>query len=285
MTRRAGHVPLVVFTTLAITGAGAIAWAGLSRGRSTPPDPTVHGLGLGLLALGLAVSVLHLGRRDRAHLASRGLARVSGPGGFTPGFSAVSAEGALGLATLVFGTISLFEVVPAWMIPYAGGFAGSLAIVFLWSIGHVYDLPGQVTWTGPSAYTPASGGVAFGAILAASLARRPDLFMVVLAVAADTFVFLLRWRRITILALDGPAEESSWFERRHELLAARLLLLDAIPLIMTFVWPTPLAALVAAAGILVDRSGFYALERQHTTEREVDRVERVIGGSGPTGPE
>jgi hypothetical protein len=134
---------------------------------------------------------------------------------------------------------------------------------------------------GASAATPLTGGIAFGAILHGSLSPQPAGSWVVCSVALDAFLFLLRWRHITTLGLEQPLGAGPWFERRHELLAARFLLVDALPLFSLFAWPTPLAAAIAAAGIVVDRFGFYALAIQHTTEAEIGRVERLLGREEP----
>jgi hypothetical protein len=43
----------------------------------------------------------------------------------------------------------------------------------------------------------------------------------------------------------------------------------------------PLAVVSAAAGLIVDRFGFYALALQHTTEHEVAAVEMQIAALDP----
>jgi hypothetical protein len=64
--------------------------------------------------------------------------------------------------------------------------------------------------------------------------------------------------------------------RRSHLLAARFFLLDVIPYFLLAVSPMPLAVVSAAAGLIVDRFGFYVLAVQHTTEHEIAAVEMQI---------
>lgn len=280
MTQDDGHVPLIAFTALAIGGAGALAVAALhtiGAGLSRP----IAVLGLGLLASGLAVSLLHLGRRDRTHFAARGLAPARGPGALLARPSAVSIEGLLGAATVAVGGVALTTWLPAWSEPYLAGALGMTAAAFLVSVGQVYNLKGQLTWTGPAVFTPATGGLAFGAVLVAGVAQEPVTPVVVVVVAVDTLVHFLRWRRITAVALENPDPAGPWFERRHELLAARFLLLDALPLASLFAWPSPVAALIAGAGLAIDRLGFYALALPDRTETEIARVERRLDRGNP----
>lgn len=284
MTPDDGHVPLITFTALAIGGAGIVATAALlapgGGGRLNPP---IAAFGLGLLAAGLAVSVLHLGRRDRSHLAARGLTTARGPGTLVARPSAISIEGLLGVAVVALGILALALPVPPGAQPYVAAATGLAAAAFLLSIGQVYNVRGHLTWTGPAVFTPVTGGMAFGAMLWAGVAREPVGPAVVVVVAVDTLVHFLRWRRVTVVALECPDAAGTWFDRRHELLAARFLLLDALPLVSLFVWPSPVAALIAGAGLTVDRLGFYALALANRTETEIARVERHLGAGDPSG--
>jgi hypothetical protein len=63
---------------------------------------------------------------------------------------------------------------------------------------------------------------------------------------------------------------------RGQLLGARFVLLDVLPFVLLLAWPTPLAAAIAATGLLVDRVGFYALALQRTTEHELAEVEEIL---------
>jgi mannose/fructose/N-acetylgalactosamine-specific phosphotransferase system component IIC len=68
------------------------------------------------------------------------------------------------------------------------------------------------------------------------------------------------------------------------LLAARFFLLDVVPFFMLAGVASPLAIPVAAAGLALDRFGFYALALQHTTEREIEETEARITAAGRAAP-
>jgi len=284
MTKDEGHIPLVVFTTLAVAGAGALTVPALSFGFADGMNDAVAVFGLVLLAAGLTISLLHLGRKDRAFFSARGLSPTRSPNQQTNPPSPISLEGLAGMATLVLGTVAVMGILPAWIQPHARVAVAIAAAGFLVTVGGVYHVKGQLTWTGASAVTPLTGGLAFGAILRSSVSAQPAASVVVFAVAIDAFTFLLRWRHVTAMGLEQPQGEGPWFERRHELLAARFLLVDGLPLFSLFAWPTPLAAVIAAAGLFVDRFGFYALAIQHTTEAEIGRVERLLDRNDPPCP-
>jgi DMSO reductase anchor subunit len=271
MSHDDGHAPLVAFTSLAIAGAGIVA-AAFSGLYARDGLVEAAWLGLALLAAGLAVSMLHLGRRDRAHLAASGLFR-----------SAISNEGALGVLVCVAGLAAAAGLAGS-ASPMVQRAAALVAVAFLASIGLVYRLGGQLTWGGVSALTPVTAGLAFGAVVADSLPPPHVASTLTLAaLGADAFTFAQRWRQVTTVAMTVPVGRGPWFERRYELLAARFLLLDAFPCVGLLVWPTPLVALIAAAGLAIDRFGFYALAAQHRTEVEVARVERYMDSPPPPG--
>lgn len=282
MTRDEGHGPLVAFTALAIMGAGTLAVVALLPGPDAVERRAAM-LGLGLLAGGLALSLVHLGRKDRSLLAARGLRPVRGPGTRVARPSWISIEGALGAATVAIGALGLIPAVPDVVRVNALNVAGIVGAAFLLSVGQVYNIKGQLTWTGAAVWTPATSGLAFGAIALAAVVRDPVTPLVVAIVAADTLAHFLRWRRVTAVSLERPDTDAPWFGRRHELLAARFLLLDAFPLVSLFVWPNPVAAFMAIAGIFVDRLAFYALAMSDRTDAEVARVERRLDDETPHG--
>jgi DMSO reductase anchor subunit len=261
-----GHRPLVWFTSLAIAGAGAVA-AGTSGLYGAPASRLALIAGLVLLAAGLAVSVGHLGRPERATRAARGLRR-----------SPISLEGALGGATLALGATAWFGVLPAasaWITLSAC----VAACLFLASVGLVYRLGGQLTWTGFSATTPVTAGLAFGAVFVNSLPPEGAAVTATLVVLAiDAVVFSRRWRQVLQVAIEHAGHLGPGFDRRHELLVGRFFLLDVVPAIILLVHPTPVAAAVAGLGLVVDRLGFYALAFQHRTEAEIGRVEHLMDG-------
>jgi DMSO reductase anchor subunit len=271
MSGHSDHRSLVVFTSLAIAGAGLVSASAYFELMNGLACPEATAAGAVLLAAGLAVSLGHLGRKRRAGLAARGAGR-----------SALSNEAllaglALGAAVVAAGLG--FRGAPS---PIATAAAGVVNTAFLVSIGLVYRVRGQRTWRGCSAATPLTGGLAFGAIALQSLAVPGGVFTAtLLIIAIDALLFSLRWRGIAGIALSEAVPANPWMIRRTQLLAARLFLLDVIPLFLLAVSPTFLAALVAAAGLFVDRFGFYALAVQHTTEYEVATVEMQIAALDP----
>ena len=161
--------------------------------------------------------------------------------------------------------------------------AGVVNALFLLSIGLVYRVRGQRTWQGFSAFTPLTAGCAFGAVAIQSVSVGGGLLnMVVLFVVLDAAVFVQRWREVAAIRIPTAAISGSRMPHRGQLLGARFVFLDVLPLFLLLAWPTPLAAAVAAAGLLVDRVGFYDLAVQHTTEHEVAAVEDLMTLGGQT---
>lgn len=266
MSEESHHLPLVAFTSLAIAGAGAIAADAFAAVNGYVPQTAVTAGGCVLLAAGLLVSLTHLGRPARFPLAAARFGR-----------SRLSTEVVFGPLTLVGGAASLaatLGAIPGW---FAYPAAAILAGNFLGMVGVVYRLGGQLTWTGAAALTPVSGGLVVGMASVDALAEAPHRVpLAIVMILFDAVVFMLRWRRITSLALAGHDGVSHWFERRHELLLGRFLLLDAIPFVLLTVSPSLAAPAIAAAGLVLDRFAFYALGVQHTTEREIASVEDAI---------
>jgi hypothetical protein len=262
-----GTRPLVVFSSFAVAGAGALAVS--SPGLYAPDAAQLtRWVGLLLLATGLAASLSHLGRRSRAGLAWRGLWG-----------SPISNEGALGTVAIAVGLVSASGLMGPALEALPRLLTGVVALAFLIAVGLVYRLPGQLSWNGPSALTAITAGLAFGSVFVDSLPPVHQVSTVTLAfVGVDAFVFGQRWRQIARLALEYPVADRPGFDRRHELLAGRFLLLDVLPCISLFVWPTPLSAAMAGIGLVLDRVGFYALAYQRRTETEVEQVDKVIGG-------
>jgi len=264
-----GHGPLVAFTSLAIAGAGLVAAAtGFELIYHHVWFPAVI-TGTLLLGAGLGLSIAHLGRKERAPLAVRGAGRspLSNEVGMAvlalAGDVAVSALGLNGQHVLAVTVVS-----------------GVLNAVFLLSVGLVYHLPGQRAWRGFSVLTPLTGGLAFGAVVIQALSVSGGVFAgAFLLVAVDALVFTQRWRELAgIRVPDALVPGSSWLSR-DRLLGARVFLLDVVPFFL-LVWPSPLAAAFAAAGLVADRMGFYALALQHTTELEVASVEALFDRRG-----
>jgi DMSO reductase anchor subunit len=276
MTARSGHTSLVAFTSMAVAGAGLVAASAcfeLAYGVvCVPAAPT----GAVLLAAGLAVSLGHLGQKHRAGLAARRAGR-----------SPLSNEGLLaGLALATAATAAGLDLGGA-DARTATAVAGTTSAAFLVSIGLVYQVRGQQTWQGFSAATPLTGGLAFGAIAAQSLllSGATGVFRgTLMLVAIDALVFVQRWREVAGIPLPRALLADPQFARRDQLLGARFFLLDVVPAILMVAWPTPLAAAVAATGVIADRIGFYALAIRHDTEHEVAAVEDRIAALERSAP-
>jgi hypothetical protein len=148
------------------------------------------------------------------------------------------------------------------------------------SIGLVYRLPGQLTWQGFSAVTPLTGGLAFGAITIQSTLASGGVYVgTLLFIGIDALLFSQRWRDIAGIAFSERMLADRWHARRTQLLAARFFLLDVVPFFLFFGVASPVAIPVAAAGLALDRIGFYALALQHTTEREIEEIEAKIAAA------
>jgi len=270
MTDGASHRPLVVFTALAIAGAGLVAASAYFELVHELASYSAVAAGAILLAAGLAVSLGHLGRKRRAVLAVRAAGR-----------SALSNEALLAGLALAASAIAAGLGVGGAPSRVAAAAAGVASAAFLASVGLVYRVRGQRTWRGFSAATPLTGGLAFGAIAVQSVAAPGDVFAATLVfIAIDAFLFSLRWRDITGLPFSERMLADPWHLRRTELLAARFFLVDVVPFFLLATTPTPLAIAVAAAGLFIDRFGFYALAIQHTTEREIEEIEAQIAAAG-----
>lgn len=272
-----GHAPLVVFTSLAIAGAGIVTVDNVLRdtARAAVSTPALTA-GVALQALALLLSMLHLGRIDRAPLAPRRIGRSPLSNEVVVAGAALAASAAL----LVLG----------WRESAPGGMrllASALCAGYLTAIGRVYAVPGQLTWTGAASITPIFAGCAFGAVLIQALAVAPDGVPrdVAAVLGIDAVIFVLRWQETAVV--DGSAAgrvAGPFWLRRHQWLLARVLLLDVVPFALLLASPTPLVIVVAAAGLVVDRVAFYGLAVQQTTEREIGRVDDEIRRASSGGP-
>ena len=268
MSAHAGHRPLVVFTSLAIAGAGLVAASGYLGLVHRGVPASALAAGAMLLGTGLVVSLGHLGQRTRAGLALRGAGR-----------SALSNEALLAGVALAAAALAAGLDMAGAHAPAATAVAAAVNAAFLLSVGAVYRLGGQLTWRGFSTLTPLSGGLAFGVIAVQSMlgpggagVSRGTLVLI----AIDAFVFLQRWREVASVPLPPARLADPRLARRDQLLGARFFLLDVVPPFLMIAWPTPLAAAIAAAGVVADRIGFYALAIRHDTEHELAAVEARI---------
>ncbi len=298
--------PLVVFTTLAVMGAGLLtaplvaAIVGPSAAAASP----VLLAGAALLAAGLIVSLAHLGQPQRSPLA---LARA--------GRSRLSNEIALASATLAAGILA--AVFP-FLSPITTLLPSMCAVAFLVSLGLVYALPGQLAWRGAVVATPLTLGLGFGALAQASAwdgAAWDVAPIAAIALAADVGLFVFRRKAGALRHTGLPmaantdllmAAHTDLLRATHTglpmathtglpmaahtgllmvahtglLMAARFVLVDILPGCLLVAGLPKGAAGMLGLGILVDRLSFYLRAAQHTTEAEIARVEDAIAG-GP----
>ncbi len=263
--------PLVIFTTLGVMGAGLLAAPLLSLAAAGSPAPAMVVIpwGAALLALGLAVSLTHLGRPRRAPLASAALGR-----------SPLSAEVVAAGAATVLGAVA--ALLP-FVSPVLDLAAAAAAVIVLVTLGLVYALRGQQTWRGVVSWMPLSSGLGFGAVgLAAFWGDALTAIGAVAAavLAADTALLVVRR-----LALVWPREPiapryPAVFARLQAILLARFALVDILPGLCLFAGFRWTAVALFGAGVLVDRLAFYGLAAQRTTEAEVARVGGIIAAQG-----
>ncbi|MBP7569528.1 MAG: dimethyl sulfoxide reductase anchor subunit [Acidobacteria bacterium] len=259
--------PLVVFTSMAIIGAGLVLTpiAALAGGSGAAAAVRLAGAGAALIAAALAVSLAHLGRPLRAARAAANLRQ-----------SRLSAEVLFALATLAAALISF-----AWpaLLPGASMVAGLLAGELLVSLGLVYALPNQPAWRGPAAASPMTMALPLAVLALAARGGEPfGPWRPVVAVLLAADLGLFAWRALRLFSIPSWCEPaySRRFRHRAVLLALRFTLVTLMPLFFALV-ARPLAATVALAfGILADRAGFYALAVRQTPEAEIAAAEAAI---------
>jgi DMSO reductase anchor subunit len=271
---RAGDLPLILFTSLALMGAGAMAAlfaAGLAVEAATRPPESAVVIALALIGGGLVISLAHLGRKRRMPLALRGLTR-----------SPLSLEVVLAAATtgLLAARLLLGPDASRILEPLAS----FTSLLLLIAIGLVYRLGGQLTWRGAALPAPLVSGLLWGVLLHATLgtvAVEGISSVVYLLVAFDIVLTERRWNTIERKSGIGEARDGRALTRRRSLLMLRVATVDLIGA-GCFLLALPFVSLVGVtAGVFIDRYAFYALGIQHTTGAEIARIETIIrGGSG-----
>ena len=257
--------PLVEFTSLAIAGAGIMTVSAACGDATLVMLRPLVAIGWMLLAFGVVRSLSHLGRRDRAPLAWRGIGR-----------SPLTHEILLAASLLAAGALMAASDETTVMAAFIRPATAILGVLFLLSIGRVYALGGQPAWQGVSAVAPLSTGLAFGAVMTASDGLPtvpPDV--IYWLIGADALVFLARaWRVSRVLRAARTAGRPA--PDPMPLLVARGLLLTVLPVAVLLFRPGLYAAIPAAFGIAIDRLGFYLLRAPQTTESEIARAESKL---------
>jgi DMSO reductase anchor subunit len=259
--------PLVLFSALATAGAGILAAWPLSRATGLVGSTRTSAMvAAALLAAAMAVSLAHLGRRSRFHLAlSRG------------GGSPLSNEVILATVTLA-STLPLALGSDGIASTWWSALGAAISCAFLVSIGLVYRLPATTTWAEVTPIAPLVSGVLLGLLWHLATADAWGLrftWPALLVVVADTALLAAR-ARIDRRAL-GRAAHPAIHAWRNPLLAARFLLVDAGAVLFLQRGSPEMALISTALGLLVDRFAFYGLAVTRTIESEIERVEAVMG--------
>ncbi len=270
--------PLVVFTALAIPSAGMVA----ARPLGPAPNPWTPADGytaaaLLFLAVGLAVSLTHLGRPLRAPLA---LPRA--------GRNALGTEVLLAILVLALSGLTLLPAVGASSRLVLAWAAGACAALLLGVIGLVYFLRGQRPWRTSVVAAPLTLGLAFGmSSLAIKAPPGPDLQFgsyagyLVGVLLLDAIVAGTAWIRHLTASTGFLPAHPAIFAQRRTLIALRLLMVNVVPAALVLAG-TPFAAVVVLfGGVCVDRFAFYGTVCAQTTEAEIARVEEFIAESPP----
>jgi DMSO reductase anchor subunit len=265
----AGDLPLVLFTSFAIMGAGvagALPLLWIAAGSVHWPGDGITSGALALTGGGLLLSLLHLGRRTRAPLALAGVHR-----------SPLSREVLL-VTVLPASLAAALTGVPA-IVEIARPTAVVTSLLLLTAIGLVYRLGGQVTWRGAAVPAPLILGLLWGVLLHASAATVPVEALssvVYLLIALDVIVTESRWKRIEEMHSVGETRNREAFTRRRSHLKVRIVLVDLLGAGCFLLELPVIALIVVTAGVMIDRWFFYALGIQQNTVAEVRRVEAII---------
>ncbi len=261
---------LVIFTSLAIGGAGLLA-ADLLLHLGGTPDQRFSRFVLAASAImigtGLMVSTAHLGKMRRAW---RALSRT--------GRSTLSTEVLLATVTplLALAGLAAGAGVASTLFEIAAGVGGLLLLI---ALGYVYDLRGQQGWRGPATRIPLSQGLAFGMLAVLLFSDLQTAYLRPAAVAfilLDMLFHLLRWRRLDPDRHIGTPAYFSVFAQRHLLLLLRLLFGGILPLGAAATGSIIQAVVLYSGGIMLDRFLFYGLGFRHDHEAEIEHVERLI---------
>jgi DMSO reductase anchor subunit len=271
--RHAFHeLPLVLFSALATTAAGVGTGHGLLVALQLSPLGAEQGF-LALAALlygaGLAVSTGHLGRPLRA---PRALARV----GSSPLSNEVVVVGAAFALTALAAWAPVPEGVRSWLVVGAV----TTAFLTLLSLGLVYRLPGQLTWSGAAVVQPLVLGTATGVVL--HLAFHPAVGGPAAAALAAgilgadvVLVGLAAGRAGKAQGSGEPAHPGLW-RLRDRLFLLRVLLGGLGPLAALLLDAEIPALVLLLMATALDRIIFYGLSVRWTVESEVSRAEEVL---------
>jgi anaerobic dimethyl sulfoxide reductase subunit C (anchor subunit) len=273
--RRAGgfhELPLAFFTALTIGGAGlAAAWllAAMMGWVPLAPPTRILALVTALLAVGFLISIGHLGRRSRGHLA---LIRV--------GRSPLSNEVLLVALALSFSGTGIFLAGDTALYGPLSLAGLACALLLLPTLGSVYNIPGQLSWTGPSLIQPLILGLGIGLtyllqeLPEGALARGELMVLVVFMV--DGLLVWERTRRLGVASTRGLPVYPGILRRRGALFSLRLSLGILLPASALLWGWRELALLGLSLNLLLDRVLFYGLAMRESTEAGLMRVSALL---------
>lgn len=269
-------VPLVVFTVLAITAAGMmVGIAGM-----LPAGVIWPGIGLDflitlcLVGVGIAVSFLHLGRREKFLLAAAGLKH-----------SWLSREViTAGIFFLSTGCGTIFMKVGLAVLSDLAVTSAFIAALYMtWTIGMVYNISGRFTWEGfPNTAAPVVTALLLGCFRLTLFSRRP-LF---------EWMFFLMWLVDFLMALPRAQAFRSQMNEKYKFVfpqllfltrvghMARLVLSFSVMILVIFSWKSPILYMIIC-NIILDRLCFYAeameiSPKSETASLKAERMKEAI---------
>lgn len=263
--------PLWGFTSGLVIAAGLVGAAAAGVFRAGP-DPGISKIllwtGFGLAGLGLAVSLLHLGRISRFLKAVTGLRH-----------SWLSREVIVGAGFVALSFLSALAVENKVTVYWTSTLLSAAAVMgFLTclSIGFVYRLPGQLSWSGwPQLLAPPVPALVIAAAVAAAWFDPFSTVTVMLfwaALIVDSVLFIIRYaifvsigrnRHVLVFPKSVPYVHWLFWGRiaAGNLLAAASMMLQPV-----------LAPVWVMAAVPLDRAVFYMSAAQSTPAAEVSRI-------------
>lgn len=278
------YLPLVVFTALMIAAAGWVAGIAVNHSLSESwTGRTQHLLAACILTvLGGAASLLHLGRKERAHLAVLGAARswlsreVLAAGSFF---------GLTCLSLLLDFTGQEGAVLTACLCG-----AGASAVVLMITMGMIYQLPQHLTWRTPAAaLAPLVSALYLAAcfILFGSMDFNLEFSFLVLWILD----LILWWKRFAAYLRTESFHRTRLFPELKRWMwgGSALRLAAAISVLPAIVLGSAETAFgLITLLIVIDRFCFYAGAAKATPESEMaglkDERMKAASGSSTKGP-
>jgi hypothetical protein len=155
-----------------------------------------------------------------------------------------------------------------------------LAVPVLLTVGLVYRVPGQITWSGLAPYHPLLLGSVFGlAVLLSWLpegAQARGEFLVLSVLILDAVFVWERARRVGGAVQQGSPVHPKVMNQRSSALSLRVLLGILLPAVALLAGLRGLATMSLFVNLFFDRWLFYGLAVRANTEAEVMKVEIAL---------